>query len=264
MKQVTVCRAEGDGWACARSSDQFRLTRELCMGHYRQTQKGKPFTALGPGRSPAPRRGCLFDGCDRALIARGLCNGHYQQDIAGKPLAPLRRRRSIGSLETALAQGMTDCLACGEVKPVGEFSTDQVSGYPRAYCKACNAERVRLSHYNLTRDFVDQLWAYQGKRCAICESTEVVGTRAFHIDHDHACCKGRRSCGACVRGLVCSNCNAYGLAWYEALPSHLRTYDVLNRYVTRPPAQQYRDAARGGPGPRPADVTFPQGGPSVW
>ncbi|MET8475250.1 endonuclease domain-containing protein [Streptomyces sp. NPDC006422] len=217
------------------------------MGHYRQTQKGKPFTELGPGRSPAlDRRGCLFDGCDRALVARGLCNGHYQQDIAGKPLAPLRRRRSTGSLEAALAQGLTDCLACGEIKPVEDFSTDQVSGYPRAYCKVCNAERVRLSHYNIDRDFLDRLWGYQKERCAICESADVGSRRALHIDHDHACCKGRRSCGMCVRGLVCSSCNAYGLAWYEALPLHLRTYDVLNTYLSCPPAREFREAVRVG------------------
>jgi hypothetical protein len=27
------------------------------------------------------------------------------------------------------------------------------------------------------------------------------------IDHDHVCCPGRKSCGACVRGPVCSACN---------------------------------------------------------
>ena len=33
------------------------------------------------------------------------------------------------------------------------------------------------------------------------------------VDHDHGCCPGERSCGKCVRGLVCRDCNAMlGLA----------------------------------------------------
>lgn len=26
-------------------------------------------------------------------------------------------------------------------------------------------------------------------------------------DHDHECCPGARSCGVCVRGIVCYDCN---------------------------------------------------------
>lgn len=28
-----------------------------------------------------------------------------------------------------------------------------------------------------------------------------------YVDHDHACCAGSRSCGKCVRGIVCVSCN---------------------------------------------------------
>ncbi|MFE0133640.1 endonuclease domain-containing protein [Streptomyces sp. NPDC059037] len=136
---------------------------------------------------------------------------------------------------------MAECIECGESKAVEDFSTIKGSGLPRPYCKPCNSERVQLSHYNVTKEFLDQLWRYQGERCAICGSAEAAKTRAPDIDHDHGCCAGGRSCGACVRGLVCSNCNAYGLAWYEALPAQLRTFTLLNNYIDNPPAKRFRE-----------------------
>jgi hypothetical protein len=49
------------------------------------------------------------------------------------------------------------------------------------------------------------------------------------VDHDHACCPGRKSCGKCVRGLLCNGCNAaLGLAAED--PKVLRT---LADYIER-------------------------------
>ncbi|MFE9651321.1 endonuclease domain-containing protein [Streptomyces sp. NPDC006365] len=112
-------------------------------------------------------------------------------------------------------------------------------GAPRPYCKPCNAERVRLDNCRVTKDFIDLLRGFQQDRCAVCGTADS-GRRDMEIDHDHACCSGVRSCGECARGLICNNCNFHALGWYEAFPPAFRTFDLLNAYLTDPPARRLR------------------------
>jgi hypothetical protein len=65
--------------------------------------------------------------------------------------------------------------------------------------------RRTLRLYSITLERFDELLATQHGRCAIC-TTDDPG-RGWQIDHDHACCPGKGSCGHCVRGLLCTNCN---------------------------------------------------------
>ena len=42
----------------------------------------------------------------------------------------------------------------------------------------------------------------------ILSGCEVCGTMEnLHIDHDHNCCNGVKTCGKCIRGILCINCN---------------------------------------------------------
>lgn len=61
--------------------------------------------------------------------------------------------------------------------------------------------------YNVTQEWFEAQLAAQGGRCAICAVPQAEVGRAFSIDHDHNCCSGTKSCGECVRGLLCGPCN---------------------------------------------------------
>lgn len=45
----------------------------------------------------------------------------------------------------------------------------------------------------------------QNGLCCICKNPQ--GKNRFGVDHNHACCSGEKSCGKCVRGLLCTKCN---------------------------------------------------------
>lgn len=68
--------------------------------------------------------------------------------------------------------------------------------------------------YNITLDWYHEKLIEQGGGCAICRKAPP--TNGFlSIDHDHACCpESGKSCGKCVRGLLCITCNV-NLHWIE-------------------------------------------------
>ena len=101
-------------------------------------------------------------------------------------------------------------------------------------CKACIKPRQHQYHkhnylkqsYNVAPSFLD------GKACAICGTTEFPG-RGPHIDHDHECCPGKRSCGKCVRSVLCCNCNS-GMGFFKDDVTKLEAaIDYINRYKER-------------------------------
>ena len=105
---------------------------------------------------------------------------------------------------------MKTCTKCGKSKLLELFgSTPNRKSGRHAWCKDCLKDRVweskLKSHYNLTLAEYLALLEQQNGGCAIC-GLEPSGRR-LAVDHDHKCCSGDKSCGKCVRGLLCVNCN---------------------------------------------------------
>jgi hypothetical protein len=140
-----------------------------------------------------------------------------------------------------------DCRGpCKKIKPLGDFALDRRNSSGRqSWCRDCTSARNKEIARNETQEQRDArnarrrtynaqwsrgyrkrrpeigrnstlkyrhgidlaafnaLLEKQGGACAICGRDDVV----LHVDHDHECCPGRRSCGQCIRGLLCFHCN---------------------------------------------------------
>lgn len=176
---------------------------------------------------------CSFEGCGRKLKSARYCQSHYLQVKAGKPLTPIRRKRRTSHT----LDGKKICTNCEKVKPFADFYKDKSrwDGVdPR--CKDCykevrsryveeNEESVKSSilqrTYNINIDQYNCLLTSQNNGCALCGKSAEENGKALEVDHDHSCCPGAKSCGDCVRQLLCSGCNR-GLGNFRDDPELLR------------------------------------------
>lgn len=67
--------------------------------------------------------------------------------------------------------------------------------------------------YKITIEEYETMLETQNGVCAICKSPCPSG-KSLAVDHDHACCPGKHTCGECTRGLLCITCNR-SLGWLE-------------------------------------------------
>lgn len=164
-------------------------------------------------------RGSHCRACDRSRLAKA-CAGNRARHVDG----PSASEKS--------------CPACGEVKAAEWFTLNPTTSTGLgSYCLDCNRARARLVSegqrnkrnaalrearqadperfhgymlkkcYGITVERYNEMLERQGGSCWICDRVNADGTR-LAVDHDHSCCPERKkSCGRCVRGLLCTPCN---------------------------------------------------------
>ncbi len=190
-------------------------TEELPPGRIRcaHCQRSKKRRKTGDDRfcslpcEQGTRAKCTAGNCQLYAWELGMCTGHAQQARRGATLGELVVRRRPMSVGYRDEHGRKLCIRCEQWLPTASFGSRRATADKLAsYCRECSALKVIRTKYGVSADRYREMLVAQGGGCAICGTKPM--TYRLAIDHDHRCCPDdRRSCGKCVRGLLCGPCN---------------------------------------------------------
>lgn len=180
----------------------------FCGTHSSRYRKwGNPLADV-PIRVKGEKRICILDECPYVIKAHDWCAKHYDRWLKhGDPLwTPPPKTRPARS-------GYKWCSTCELELPVIEFAkANKKSDGLSSRCAECSWKWYITKQYNITVEWYENQLAKQTGVCAICKQPETTMDARdrpwrLSVDHDHSCCSGTKSCGECVRALLCMQCN---------------------------------------------------------
>ena len=139
---------------------------------------------------------CDVNECENMVfsLSVSLCPNHYA----------MKRKHGVPNPKFICANCKQEYVFNGVKLNSTNFCPECFSIYSRFWSRRFNSHKISVF------DFYKMLIS-QDEKCKICKSYE-----KLQIDHDPQCCPSRKgsSCGKCIRGLLCNNCNTM-LAFYE-------------------------------------------------
>lgn len=153
---------------------------------------------------------CKHDSCNSLVRARGLCSKHWNYEQYGKC-------KNECNQPAANSKGF--CHNCikrnGKAPSTRRDGTCSKCGNTLNYDLRCSiCRKIEQKNNNLKRRYgitIDQwnlILSKQNNVCKICKRD----SKRFVVDHNHLCCPEIKTCGECIRGIICENCNrAIGL-----------------------------------------------------
>lgn len=186
-------------------------------------------------------KACLINGCGKEIHAKSFCHNHYREArrrSAGVKAQAKRPDICIAYKCTRKHYSLNYCAAhyaryksggtINESKPIKVLKYNQVGCLISSCDRKHHSDGLCKTHdatkrtYSLTTERVIEMLS---KSCEVCGSSE-----KLTIDHNHECCNSRFSCGKCVRGTLCQNCNR-SLGQAKDNPSILRKLaDYIDSY----------------------------------
>lgn len=167
---------------------------------------------------------CTVEGCGREVIAKGLCTKHYDQARNSTPEGK-EKKRAYASTESGrdtLRRAGRKFRAKWREDPVNQAKNNKST---RAWYATMHGRNLTyLRKYGVTFEWVLEVLAAQGGKCAMCDSPiEKFGRKWGEgcLDHCHET--------GDIRGVLCGGCNT-ALGFFE------KHRDNATRYLAREPA----------------------------